>query len=359
MIAGMIAAPDDLEIRHGGHDDLEHHVGAGAHDRGDQCSAGAGGGRDAAGHVGREPGAPHQRNGEGSGRGRIRDGASRQRPHQATADHGDLGRAAGRAREQALRVVDDAPRRTRGVERRPKQNERVDVGEHHLEGGAEDALSVEKRLRHDALCGVAAVRQQPARHAGSEVGVRQEDRRQDRQRQSDGAARRLQNNQQADGADPQVCGGFGARALAQGAPIEPEPLESRLRLSDDVGTASGCDDREPVVHEARPASLRPGLSRRDRLEAEHQTDQREDRQCGLRAEQRVVDLLQREHRQQDGEKPVELVSHYEGRVPELSGLRWPVPPRHPRCLARCRSPDRSGSPRGGTRSRCLSSRSSR
>ena len=49
--------------------------------------------------------------------------------------------------------------------------------------------------------------------------------------------------------------------------------------------------------------LRPCLSRRDHLEAEHQPDQGKNRQRGLRAKQRVVDLLQREHGQQDGEKP--------------------------------------------------------
>ena len=126
-------------------------------------------------------------------------------PGQARRQHRGLGRSAAEASEHGESHLYEVFRGARLIQQRAEQDEQEDEVGGNPQRHPPDAAVREIHVVHDEVEGDAGVCQKPRHHPADEA-VKQKDRGQRRQRQSQGAPRRLQQQQDERRADVDVPG---------------------------------------------------------------------------------------------------------------------------------------------------------
>ena len=274
---------DDIDV--GNADELSHEEGRSAHDRRHELAARRGSRLNGSSEILVVAEFLHHRDGQGARADNVGDGAAGNCAHEAGRQHGDFRRAAAGPAGDGIGKVDEELAEARRLQVSAEQDEQEDERRRDAERDAEDALCREVEVADELLDRQPAVRED-ARHVGTGKGVDQEGQHDADHRQADDAARRLDDEQDAQQTDNEVNARDSARAQHE-----------MLILHHDVGRRRSAENGEQHI-EGMHLVARPRLARRVQEVDERQAEAQMDGPLQLRvehAERRRVEL-------EDGER---------------------------------------------------------
>ena len=165
-------------------DVLSHDKAGGAHDGGNQLSAGGGAGFHSTGKLWGITALFHQGNGKGAGAHHVGGGSAGDGAERGTGDNGHLGRAAGGASRQAQGDILNEITHAASLQQRAEEDEQRHVCSGSAQGASKDALG-----NHEHVIGhagkTAGLGLEHARHDIAEVGIDQENEGNQGQRGTD------------------------------------------------------------------------------------------------------------------------------------------------------------------------------
>ena len=149
--------------------------------------------------------------------------------------------------KNATSRIQNISRGTGLFEHSAKKYEKKNVGEHHLQRDAKNALRVQIGLRDNALPIISAVRKEPIGQDISISGINQKDEREQGQGETNGATGGFENQNEADEADNVIECVFKPRAIAQRLSIDPGKLKEGFGLSQDITkTEHNCQNEKEI-----------------------------------------------------------------------------------------------------------------
>ena len=249
----------------------DHQERAGAHDRGQDLTAGGGNGLNAAGELGLVAAGLHQRNGERAGADDVGDGGAVDGAHQAGGDdRAERGAGLDLTGEGNGDVVDEVGA-ARGLKERAEHNEHEDDRGGNAHGRAEQTVQVGSEELADTLEGIAAVRDGHGQiRTGERIGDK--DERENRHDIAEGAAGALEDDDDEAGAREGRHPGRLAQTLGEvmdlvlrhpdGDPCEDD--EEHIKRA--AGGAEGLAAGEFILENV----LVKGLGKQDQREGEAQ-----------------------------------------------------------------------------------------
>ncbi len=205
----------------------------------------------------------HHRNGEGAGRHHVGDRRTGDHPRQRRGHHGGLGRPAAHVAKQAERQLDEIMARARAFEQRTEQHEKKHEAGGHTQGDAEHAFGGDPLVVGQRGEAHPAMRQE-ARHVRPGQAVNEEHQGNDRQRRAERAARRLQQQWNADAGGDQVGRGQAAR-----------PQRQLLIEDEQIGGARGRYQAQGDIHQRYAITRRAlecGIGKKRQQQGECQMD---------------------------------------------------------------------------------------
>jgi hypothetical protein len=202
--------------------------------------------------------------GEDAARHDVADRRAGDQAVQCRRHHGHFGRAAAQVSQQRKAHLHHVVAAARAIEQCAEQHEHEDEADRHSKRDAEHAFGHHPHVRHDARNRRALVRDDVGQ-VGARHHVPQEEHRQHRHWQANGAPRCLEQQQHADRSDDDVERRRIARPKRQLA-IEDDQVERRRRT----------DDGHHPVLPRHIVAWRP-LERRKRKKREEQANRQVDR----------------------------------------------------------------------------------
>ena len=238
---------DNLQIRNSRLDDLEHHIRPCPHNRRNERTARTRRGFNPTSHSWTKTRRAHQRNGKRTRSRRIRHGTARQRPHHTRRNNSHFGWSPGATTKNAASRIQNISRSAGLFKHRAKKYKKKNVGEHHLQRDAKNALRVEIGLRDNALPVISAVGKEPIGQDISISGINQKNECEQRQGEANGATGSFEHQDKPDEAGNVIECVFESRAIAQRLTIEPGKLKEGFGLGQDIPkTENNCQNKKEI-----------------------------------------------------------------------------------------------------------------
>ena len=149
--------------------------------------------------------------------------------------------------KDATSRIQNIPRGSGLFEHSAKKYKKKNVGKHHFQRDAKNALRVEIGLRDNALPIISAVRKEPIGQDISISGINQKSECEQGQGEANGATGGFENQDKPDEADDVIKRVFESRAIAQRLPIDPGKLKEGFGLGQDITkTEHNCQNKKEI-----------------------------------------------------------------------------------------------------------------